>query len=496
MRKIFSHTNIVFLILILFVIVSSSVLLSIPDQKIGEIRSKAAGNTLTVCPESSAGCSFVGGDGIQQAVDAAQNGDTILLQPGRYTRRNPTVDPQIKYRNCMVNARAKTLTIKGPGALLDGENYGVDKDSSTWVIGICSQGGGEVTIDSLQIKQTLRPAIFIRSANAIIKNVTFIDIDNTVIDIWAGSKVVIVNNISLGSAGPGINVLPLSGVASAVIKNNIFFGNGGAGISFRLCDTSQPDSVVENNIIVTDPSSVGIQLGCPEQTQKIAAIKSANNIIWKGKRGDCSAMDDDITGQAACAPGELCDGTTLANPNFNGADERGSVCVWGEGITAGDLHTRPGSPAAGAGAYTGVCADGNSSACLSYIEQLKSQFQPPALPTDIFPTSAPFIPPDTNPPPDNSTPNPSQPTRPPSDDSGPPITYYLPPTMSFENPNQPTSSPSDNNPPTTGEENPPTPTITPTPKPLIDIGKTVENAKTGISNLWNSFINFTKTVLP
>lgn len=457
-------------------------LLSIPNKKTPETRSKAAGNTINVCPDGGSGCSYIGGDGIQQAVDSAQNGDTILLQPGRYTRRNPTDDPKIKYRYCMVNTRAKTLTIKGPGALLDGENGGIGRGKTDaegdMIIGICDQGG-DITIDSLQIKQTLLPAIFLRNSKAVIKNVTFTDIDNTTIDVWMGSKVIIVNNLFQGSAGPGVNILPLPGEASVKIENNTFFGNGFDGVNFILCNNSQPTGNVENNIIVNSEKGIGIE--CPEQVQKMGAIKIANNFVWKGKNTDCIEPPDKIPQKEDCSAGEICTGRTIAHPLFVGADEKGTVCVYGEGIVAGDFHTRSGSPAASAGAYTGVCADGNSSGCLSYIEQQKTQLIPPApteIPTQIIPTQ-PII--------NNPTQSITRPTTP---DNGPPITYYLPPTMGFANPTQ-----SPNNSPSIGTDNP-TPTITPTPKPLIDVAKTVENAKNGINNLWISFLNFTKTILP
>lgn len=497
-----SKTNILIpLSILLFIIASSILLLSISNKKIPETRSRAANNTHTVCPDNGSGCSFVGGDGIQQAVDQAQNGNTILLQPGRYTRRNPTDDAQIKYRYCMVNTRGKSLTIKGAGATLDGENggmnSGIPENRAISSIGICDQGG-DVTIDSLQIKQTLRPAIFLRNSKAVIKNVTFIDIDSTVIDIWPGSKAIILNNLFAGSAGPGINVLPLAGDAFVKIENNTFYGNGGAGIIFNLCGNSQPTGNVKNNLIVNPGdlfskplSGSGIGAECREQEAKVASITAINNFVWKGQSNDgCLGEPDKKSPYTDCVAGEICSGSTVSYPFFIGADEKGTVCVYGEGTTAGDFNTRPNSPItqAGAGYGSGPCANPASSNCTSYVEQQKSEFVLTA-PTDIIPTSLPYV----SVPPNNIPTNPpyNQPTRIPPNYGKPPITYYLPPTMSFSDPNQPTI-PTEKQPLTETF----TPTITPTPKPLIDFKKTINNVKNYWDSMVSSFILFTQTILP
>lgn len=512
--------KIVFAAIFLAIISVSSVLLSIPINNNTEIRSKAAGNTIKVCPDNESGCSFMGGDGIQQAVDNAQNGDIILLQPGRYTRKQPTDDPQIKYRYCLINTRGKTLTIKGQGAILDGENgginYGLAEDKAIMAIGICDHGG-DILIESLQIKQTLRPAIFLRNSKAVIKNVTFLDIDSSAIDVWMDSEVIILNNLFAGSAGPGINVLPLPGKVNVRIENNTFVGNGGAGVVFNLCGASEPSANVTNNLIVnpgdlfSNPlSGSGIGADCRQEEQKLAGIKSSNNFVWKGQSIDgCVKGPDKLSPYANCVPGEICTGTTVTYPYFIGADDEGTVCVWGEGRMAGDFNTRPSSPItqAGAGFGHGPCSNPESSACLNYIESQKSQFTktiptdstPPEsidiIPTqDIYERPPSIIPSDM--PYDNTPTKQPQiiPTRPigsGGNDSGPPITYYLPPTMGIDD-----SRRTDNEENNSDSIDSTASTIHPSPKPIFDVKKTVENVKTSWDNFVLSIINFTKTILP
>jgi hypothetical protein len=86
------------------------------------VGSGAGAATLTVCPQAGPGCAFVGGDGVQQAVDAARDGDEVLLKPGRYvpahTRDVPFGD--LRIRGFVVVA-GKRLTISGEdGVALDG----------------------------------------------------------------------------------------------------------------------------------------------------------------------------------------------------------------------------------------------------------------------------------------------------------------------------------------------------------------------------------------
>lgn len=84
----------------------------------------AHGEILTVCPAASqdAACRFTGGDGIQAAVDAARDGDTVRLKAGRYTAvRYRDVPFQDLHIRGFVVVSGKRLAIEGEGgAILDG----------------------------------------------------------------------------------------------------------------------------------------------------------------------------------------------------------------------------------------------------------------------------------------------------------------------------------------------------------------------------------------
>lgn len=443
-----------------------------------DIRSKAAGNTLTVCPDATGGCTYAGGEGLQKAVDDAKDGDVIQIS-GTITNRNPTVDTKIKFERCMVNLRGKNITLKGP-AKLYGENGSYKTPDWDMVIGVCSEGGN-ITVDGIQVMQTLRHGFYFQRSNVNLINVSTNDIDNVSAE-FIGGNVSVSNSIF----GGGASVVSRGGANIRLINNTI--STGGTGFSIDLC-TGEPTAYIVNNIIKLaqpgyntenpDPNGIGIAVKCPEKLKSNPNSKIAYNMVWKGANG--------AGGPPGCAAGEYCEGVIFADPKIINTTIYGDI-GWSYAI---NWDLEPDSPAQTAGdggvkiGGTGnACSAPNSDACktLNSPIAVEEPTAAPPPPAEEYPTQIPT----------NENPNlpPDQPAHPPSSENKPPITYYLPPTMSFTNPNQQPGNTQ------TEKENPPAPTITPTPKPLIDMKKTVENAKNSMNNLWNSFINFTKTILP
>jgi len=115
---------------------------------------KAEGPTFTVCPsgtQGEGGCDYIGGEGIQQAVDAAETRNAshktkIVIKAGNYTRQNFTeyVNSNNKKRKCFVNTREKFLIFEGEREVtFDGKN-------SANMSGICAKGG-EIEVKNLKI---------------------------------------------------------------------------------------------------------------------------------------------------------------------------------------------------------------------------------------------------------------------------------------------------------------------------------------------------------
>ncbi|KKC26069.1 right-handed parallel beta-helix repeat-containing protein [Sphingomonas sp. SRS2] len=82
----------------------------------------ASPRTLTVCPAKAAGCFFQGGGGIQKAIDAAADGDTVRIKAGRYSTDNYRDVPyKVHQIRGFLVVSGKSLTITGDdGAVLDG----------------------------------------------------------------------------------------------------------------------------------------------------------------------------------------------------------------------------------------------------------------------------------------------------------------------------------------------------------------------------------------
>ncbi len=86
------------------------------------IAAAATPRTLVVCPSPGPDCDFAGGAGIQAAVDAASDGDSVVLRAGHYVAESYR---EIPYKEVVVRGfvviDGKDITLAGDaGAVLDG----------------------------------------------------------------------------------------------------------------------------------------------------------------------------------------------------------------------------------------------------------------------------------------------------------------------------------------------------------------------------------------
>ena len=89
------------------------------------VAGSAGAETLTVCPTGShaRACRFKGDTAIQKAVDAARNGDTVLIKRGIY---HPAASRDVPFQDLVLRGyvviRNKRLTVKGEaGTIIDGK---------------------------------------------------------------------------------------------------------------------------------------------------------------------------------------------------------------------------------------------------------------------------------------------------------------------------------------------------------------------------------------
>lgn len=363
-------------------------------------RSRAAGGkTITVCPQAGTGCDFGSGDGIQQAVDLAQNGDTVLIKSGTYTRggfTQFTAPPEFFRRGpdkCFLDLRGKSLTLlgEGNGSILYGEGHdggkaNVEPYMSRW--GLCSLGGN-ITIDSLKVKEFQKGCMSIMNGQLIVKNSVIEGCDEGGISLRGTTNALLVNNYFV-SVGGALNVWEST---TAKVINNIFFS---ANIMYFIHPTvvNPPLLTVVNNIIdigegqaITMP--VGWVINGVDWMTKLPEIKKstfAYNLIWqRGRNCDSqTAYCDNFVGKIEADP-------LFIEPV---ADQRGMANWANFGFRDGSPAVNAGDPSIPGGRNLGVsggpCTDAKSSMCTQYIAQ-NSTVVPTPTPTlqpGLSPTNA------------------------------------------------------------------------------------------------------------
>jgi len=315
----------------------------------GIYRKQGEAAIFIVCPSAGTGCDYVGGDGIQQAVDAAEVGSStsktkILIEAGNYTRENYTeyINSNNRKRKCFVNTREKFLIFEGKGeVILDGEH-------SANMSGFCAKGG-EIEVKNLKIvgfkkdpdecftNDTTQACswgsgiVLELKAKATIQNNQISGNLKEGVILFDSSQATIQNNQISGNQGDGIF---LADSSQAKIINNSLYKNKIAGIDIYQCGDDNPSVEARNNIIThteknTDGTfGFGIGGSCLHDSGKLDNDTFAYNLIW-GNEGD----------NTRCGTNELCEdftGRINADPKF----------VNPEG---GDFHLQAGSPAIDSG---------------------------------------------------------------------------------------------------------------------------------------------------
>jgi|GEM_PF-5819000 len=234
-----------------------------------------SGLTLTVCPTGTAGqngCDFIGGDGIQQAVDSApigtsENKTTILIKSGNYTRQNFSefIRPSGEKRKCFLETKEKNLIIKGENnSILDGQN-------SQNMSGICSK---KEEVEVLKISITG----FKRDSNECFQNPNNICSSGIGVITYGSAKLIFKNNI-LSYNKHGITLYDQS---SGFINNNLIFNNLNLGIYFYNSSQDNNSEVINNVLYQNNSEKIAYD-------QINVYLKSnvtiTNNIISNGQRG-------------------------------------------------------------------------------------------------------------------------------------------------------------------------------------------------------------------
>ncbi len=370
----------IFLLLLLIIPLMLAQMISSPSEK-AVTQSKAAfGKTITV--------SGFTGDAIKQAVDNAQDGDTIVFPPGTY--QGPTAIPEglgdAIYvsegrggaSTCFVRIDHKDLTLKGQGAVLYGEGHSRPyQDPYQTRGGLCIFNGSHVTVDGLRLKEFQKRCAVVYDSTVVVKNSIIDGCDEGGYSLLGNSAGLFVdNNFSEMNFG-GVMLWQNS---KATIVNNIFYN--AAVLYFYHGDNDQAQATITNNIFSESKTDIA-QVDWWKATQaQIKSNKLTYNIMYRSANQTC-----DPGFQFWC---DSFSGKISADPMYTApvTDPTG-IAAWA------DFSLKGGSPAIGVGDPSipgpknlgiqgGPCSDPSSSICSSFIQS--NTPQPYAEPT---PTTAP-----------------------------------------------------------------------------------------------------------
>lgn len=349
-------------------------------KNIDNSKAQTAGKTLTVC---DSGCLYSGSAGIQQAVDAAQNGDIVVISAGNYSggmaaplasNRTYTGDAKGGSETCFIRIEKKNITIKGSGATLYGEGHArAYQDPYQHRAGVCVLDS-TVTFDGLRIKEFQKRGMVVVDSTIVYKNGVVDGCDEGGISLLGNSKGLFVNNVFVGFNYGGVMIWQDS---QAKIVNNIFY-NANVMFFYHFQIDNKAHADIINNIF-SNGSKI-TQVGWDTWRVHVDKIKGntlSYNLLW----GENSKLQ--------CDPAlEYCDnfpGKIEADPLFEGP------AVDPTGWVYGSFALKDGSPAKNVGDPTipgpknlgvegGPCVNGTSSECTQYVSQFLASSAPTSTP--------------------------------------------------------------------------------------------------------------------
>lgn len=241
--------------------------------------------TLTVCASQAttqSGCQYLGGAGIQEAINAATNGDTILLKEGKYADTAPVIN-RSKCRWAYAFIDNKTLTISGePGVVLDGTAAPVN------ACGIVVLGTSSVTIEDVVVTNFKTNAVQPGNVYSFGYGISLGENSKTSIrtssfDSNEGTGIVISGNARLtadkisASYSKKMDGVSQNGQSVANIADSIFARNARRGL-----DVYKQGALTANHISVVENGAGGISIdGTP-------AVTVTNSIIALTKNRDAN----------------------------------------------------------------------------------------------------------------------------------------------------------------------------------------------------------------
>lgn len=252
--------------------------------------------TLVVCPSAATDptCQYIGNLAMQDAVDAASNGDTILIKAGiygpqafrdvPYERENAVVRGYIVVENKQLNFTGEA------GTILDGST---GKESTAFVV-----NGGIVTFSNLVIRNFNAVStdddiydghgIFIINSHVTVQDTTIENFGKMGFSVREGSTVEASNvKIVDGHVGIWIEEFAKLGIENAVIRNNDSAGIAAyAGSRTRvhrsILEGNQDDGIYTEGDAIVDVTDTVIMRNKPYgiNATENSRVSTANSILY------------------------------------------------------------------------------------------------------------------------------------------------------------------------------------------------------------------------
>ncbi|MEA2095611.1 MAG: FlgD immunoglobulin-like domain containing protein [Candidatus Cloacimonadota bacterium] len=253
---------------------------------------------------------------IQQGINAAANGDTVLVQPGTYveninyngksivlgslflTTGNPAYITETIIDGNNINSVVIVENITGTGTALCGFTI---INGHSYESAVYNRGGGiscynsDITIENLIVSNNISDEW---GGGINISEFSNVTIDDVIIKNNSGlfgggilvtesetflTNIKVLNNSAWGEDG-GIGAI----YSNVVIENSQISGNS-AGIAAGGLGISSCDSFYINNVLISDNYSVGWGGGLSIYTDEDDDIRINNSVITGNSTGDCGA---------------------------------------------------------------------------------------------------------------------------------------------------------------------------------------------------------------